>query len=62
MALTKAQEKRVLKAKKLILEAQELFNSANLHKDWCPIFGQTESSVNRAAALISSFVEYKIEK
>lgn len=60
--LTKKQIKAIQKAEKLILEAQEIFNGANLGKDWCPIFGQTEGSINRAADLVKSYANYKLER
>lgn len=60
MTLTKKQIKVIQKAEKLIIEAQTLFNNAGLAKDWCPIFGQTEGSINRAADLIKSYSDYKL--
>jgi len=60
--LTNKQIKAVQKAEKLILEAQKIFNEAGLGKDWCPIFGQTEGSINRAADLIKSYTDYKLER
>ena len=60
MTLSKKQIKAIQKAEKLIIEAQTLFNEAGLGKDWCPIFGQTEGSINRAADLIKSYSDYKL--
>jgi len=57
--LTPKQIKAIQKVEKLIIQAQTIFNDANLGKDWCPIFGQTEGSINRACDLIKSYKEYK---
>ena len=62
MTLSKKQVAAIQKAEKLILEAQKIFNDANLGKDWCPIFGQTEGSINRSADLIKGYVDYKLER
>ena len=62
MTLTKKQIKAIEKAEKLIIQAQSIFNDANLGKDWCPIFGQTESSINRASDLIKSYSDYKLNR
>lgn len=62
MTLTKKQIKAIQKVEKLILEAQKIFNEAELGKDWCPIFGQTDCSINRAADLVKSYSDYKLER
>lgn len=60
--MTQKQIKAIEKAEKLILQAQAIFNDANLNKDWCPIFGQTESSINRASDLIKGYADYKLNR
>ena len=62
MTLSKKQIKAIQKAEKLIIEAQAIFNNANLGKDWCPTFAQTESSIDRASDLIKNYSNYKLNK
>jgi hypothetical protein len=62
MEFSKKQIKAILKAEKLILEAEKLFIDAELGKNWCPIFGQTETVIVKAADYIKSYADYKLDR
>lgn len=59
--LTKKQQNDLKKAEKLMLEVQRLFESATQGVDWCPMFGQTESSIDRSVSVLSGYVQSKTE-
>jgi hypothetical protein len=60
---TAKQLRAITKVEKLILEAESIFENANLGgRNWDVIYGQTESAINRSAMTIKQYKRYIFEE